>query len=233
MTNRQRDTTTLLLSVIIGTGLLALVAVMTACKKRTTKVKPNHTLVEEEIPVLTRSSRRSKYFLRSRKPTFSLKDNYGAGDCLFNCFVQAVRSLQENVSVQTLRAAVAKEMDEEKLKTLKMFFDTAVKENDHDMLADYQWMQGVQTVDDLKRKIKSRAYYGDEMALPVLERVTGLNATIVKHGGVQRRMDEAQDTNMHILLVLKHVHYRIVALGQTLVFNSIPDEAIRYALKQS
>lgn len=211
---------------------MAVLAVV-LCKNRTAKVKPNLILDEEEIPVLTRSSRRSKYFLRSRSPKFSLKDNYGAGDCLFNCFVQAVRSLQENVSVQTLRSAVAKEMDEEKLETLKMFYNTAMKENDYDMLADYQWMHGVETLEDLKREIKSRNYYGDDMALPVLEKATGLNATIVKHGKVQKRMDEEQDTDMHILLVLKNVHYRIVALGKTLVFKRIPEEAIRFALKQS
>ena len=211
---------------------MALVALV-MCKKRIAKVKPELHVVEEEIPVSTRSSRRSKYFLRNRSPSFSLKDNYGAGDCLFNCFVQAVRSLQENVSVQTLRAAVAKEMDEDKLKTLKMFYETAVKENDLDMLADYQWMHGVETLDDLKRKIKSRNYYGDEMALPVLEKVTGLNATIVKNGKLQRRMDEPQSTDMHILLVLKNVHYSIVAMGKTLVFNNIPTEAVHFGIKHS
>ena len=152
---------------------------------------------------------------------------------MFNCFVQAVKSISEHVSVTSLREAVAREMDEEKFKTLKLIFDTALTDRDYDLLTDYQWMNNVNTLEELKRKVKSRDYFGDDMALPILEKATGINAIVVKNGKVQKRIDESQGNKLNIILVLKDVHYRIVAMNGHLVFESVPKEAVHFAIKTS
>jgi len=199
------------------TGILTVVLLVTY--RDTLKIKTHSR--REAIPVHTRAWRKKNQGAR-------LVENGGGGDCLFYCFQQAMSSTGQRVSVKRLRKAVAREMGDEQLGALKAIYDTSVKDNNFEMLADYNWMRGVETLDQLKQKITSREYYGDDMAIPILERETGLSATIVKEGQVQKRLDKPVGS-LHIVLLLKDIHYRIVSLGGKLVFSELPREAVEFA----
>jgi len=59
-------------------------------------------------------------YLRSNK--YEILDNEGGGDCFFAVLRDALRSVKIETSVQSIRAKLANEVDEEILKTYKEFF---------------------------------------------------------------------------------------------------------------
>jgi hypothetical protein len=148
--------------------------------------------------------------------------NPGGGDCLFHCFLQA---LDGAGSVASLRAAVADSLGEEQLGALKCIFAAAAAEGDRAVLADYNFMRGVETLEDLRARVRTSAYYGDELALTALEKHTGLGA-LVLIGASGRgaplapaaRLDAHTGTDRYILLRLRDVHYQLVAVGDRRVF---------------
>jgi len=207
------------MALVLSTSILA--AVLVSYRNKV-KIKTKEPVRIEEIPVVTRS-------WKLKRPAPRLLENMGAGDCLFYCFQQAMSSSGKRVSIKSLRKAVAESMGDDQLETLKAIYQAAVQDNDFDMLADYSWLRGVENLAQLKSRIMTREYYGDDMALPILEKKTGLNATVVKGGEVQKRLEETTKGGGHIVLLLKDLHYRIVAIGKTLVFPRPSEEAIAYA----
>lgn len=155
---------------------------------------------------------------------YALEENPGGGDCLFYCFASA-----SGRSVRELREAVARSMDAEKLEVLRQIYEEAKRARDLAMLADYGWMRGVRTLPQLRRRVRSRAYFGDDMALPVLERETQLNAVVVKDGAVQRRLDDPLPGRPWVVLLLRDVHYRLVRRGGAAAFARYPEDVVRWA----
>lgn len=170
--------------------------------------------------------RRPRLWGESYEAEYAPEENSGMGDCLFNCFSRAAGAMGRPRSVRKLRQDVAGAMDEEKLDTLKQFYAVAKADNDVDMLRDYGWLGGVRSLGDLRKRIASRQYYGDDMALPVLERSTGLNAVVVSRGEVQRRADPTLAQAPWIVLLLENVHYRLMKRGSEVVFSQMPQDVV-------
>ena len=154
-------------------------------------------------------------------------DNYGMGYCLFNCFVQASESRGRATSVPALRAAVARGMDQERLVVLKQIYKES--QGDLDMMRDYSWMRGVETLQDLRERVMTPSYYGDDMALPLLERATGLDAVVVSRGSEQKRMDDRVGAGAWVVLLLKNVHYTLMQRNGRSVFDEYPRDVIEAA----
>jgi hypothetical protein len=167
-----------------------------------------------------------------QKDNFTIYDNNGAGDCLFYCFKQALESIGKNTSIKKLRSNVSKSMNNDKLETLKSIYLVAKEDRNYEMLKDYGFMRNVNTLDDLRRKIMTREYYGDDMAIAILEEYTGLNSIIISNGSEQIRLEKPKG-NKYIVLILKNVHYRILGTDTgKLVFKGKPYHAIKMAKKK-
>lgn len=106
--------------------------------------------------------------------------NAGAGDCLFHCYARALHGLGKEVSVRHLREAVARATGERELAFLSEIYAMAQKENDIQLLSDYSFMQGVETVQDLRRAILRPSYFGDEMALAALEKTFPIHCIVLQ-----------------------------------------------------
>lgn len=160
-------------------------------------------------------------------------ENAGKGDCLFYCYQQALSSLKQRMSIQDMRRAVAGTMTQEKFETLKTIYNMAKQDGDTDLLNDYGWVADSQNLKQLKAHMMKPTYFGDEIALAALEKLTGLNTIVVKDGAIQKRAEKRQPTGLWIVLLLKNVHYRILALDQTLVFkDQVPATVVKLAQNQ-
>lgn len=160
------------------------------------------------------------YLRFGRRESVALVPIAGDGDCLFHCFQRALRSLGKDISIRQLRAAVSERMDTEKLRFLKEIFESAREAGDKRLLADYAWLHDVQTLEDLRARMLTSEYYGDEMALPVLEEVTGIDATVINRDGLEQvRLDKQATGNRYkMILRLDQTHYSIVSIDGQLVF---------------
>jgi hypothetical protein len=161
--------------------------------------------------------------------------NAGGGDCLFLSFQQALESLKRKrkkiPTVEEMRNEVASSLNENQLEQLKSIYKGAD-------LEDYKFMEGVKTLNDLREKVKSREYWGDELAIPVLERMTNLRAHIVlKEPGkasFAKRLDEPHESGEFIVLLLDGKHYSLIELNGQRVFRTnehFPDEILSAYLK--
>lgn len=185
-------------------------------------------IVSASLLMLFLLTRRKEARLRRKEVRrYRVLNNYGMGDCLFNCFVQASESRGRPTSVRALRAVVARGMDEEKLGVLKQIYKES--QGDMDMMKDYSWMRGVDTLHDLREKVMTPMYYGDDMALPLLERATGLDAVVVSRGAEQKRMDDRVGAGAWIVLLLKNVHYTLMQRNGRAVFDEYPRDVIEAA----
>lgn len=142
------------------------------------------------------------------------------GDCLFHCFEMALRP-ELTTTVRALREEVARRATQDQLEILKVIYNDARKENDWDQLQDYMFMQGVDTLDELRNAIRTKRYWGDEMALTALQDFTGLVPVVIKEDGrgnfeVARRIAPQGGSTrppadaLFVMLLLSHAHYRLV-----------------------
>jgi hypothetical protein len=157
--------------------------------------------------------------------------NAGGGDCLFHCIVQAVSLLGREdkssrpVTVAELRRAVADSMTEPVLADLRCLYNDAVKARDASVVRDYAFMDGVETLEQLRAAMQTSRYWGDEMALPVLERVTGLRVVVLVSTGarysVAARLDRGEAPGKRVIFVrLRNQHYELLEFGGQVVFDS-------------
>lgn len=152
--------------------------------------------------------------------------NPGGGDCLFHCFVQAARATGASFGVDELRSAVADSLTEEILAELRSVYDGAVDGRDAELIRDYDFMKGVKTLDELRSVVRTSRYWGDELALPALEKATGLRAVVVLGEGRRARVaarfeDDAETVPKRFMFVrLKHAHYELLEVGGRLVFEN-------------
>lgn len=227
--------------VLVVTALAATATIVSLRRSRRLRCQPvpeplvaEHLVLEpqEEKPVAeSPKKRRSKYFTRSQsKPKVKIIANAGAGDCMFICFRQALASLNKRVTVKEMRQKVADSVTQETFDTLKVIHDTALEDMDYDLMKDYGFMNGVNSLEQLRTRMTSRTYYGDDMALPVLEKYTGLNAVVVKSGQVQQRADPVIEGAPFIILVLENEHYQLASYAGYTVFFKYPQDIIQMLL---
>lgn len=229
----QKQIVLVSLFLIAGVGLVATTIVSLRKTRKCEVAYPGPSagpLTEEPPPVVV--ARQNRYFTRSKatpspvEPEVVVISNTGRGDCMFICFRQALYSLDKKVFVTQLRKAVADSISQETFETLKVIHDSAEEDGDYDLMKDYGFMNGVNDLESLKQRIMSRRYYGDDMALPALERYTNLNAVVIKEDKIQKRVEEPVPGNPFIVLHLRNEHYQLVSYGGYTVFQGYPRKLI-------
>lgn len=156
--------------------------------------------------------------------------NPGAGDCLFHCFVRILDSISINKTVRDLREVVARSVGPRELKFLRDIYVMAEKARDVDILADYSFMRGVETVGDLRKAMMHSKYYGDEIAVTALERAFPVHCLILrllprKRIELARRYSEqeGQEKRWFSLLILdmESQHYELLKCNGQVVMREL------------
>lgn len=228
---QQRQIVLVSLFLIAGVGLFA-TTIVSLRRPRKCKVPGTGIGAFAETPPQVVVARQNRYFTRSKatqrpvEPKVVVITNSGRGDCMFICFRQALYSLDKKVFVTQLRKAVADSISQETLETLKVIHESAKQEGDYELMKDYGFMNDVGDLRSLKQRIMSRTYYGDDMALPALERYTGLNAIVIKDDKIQKRVEDPVPGNPFIVLHLRNEHYQLVSYGGCTVFQRYPTNLI-------
>ena len=197
----------------------------------------DETYEEKPVPVPPRRKvpSISKYFRVKPDlppPLITILPNAGNGDCLFHCFRRALKSLGKSFSILDLRAIVASAATEDQLDTLKLVYSGAEQENDIEILNDYSFMKGVETLGDLRVGMMKRSYWGDEMALTALEKETGLKAVVFTtlHGKMEiaKQLGDSVPpaSGRYIMLRLHANHYQLIKYDKrvTMRFSKLPAE---------
>jgi hypothetical protein len=129
-------------------------------------------------------------------------------------------------TVADLRRAVAEAMTESVLAELRCLYDGATKERDAALMKDYAFMEGVESLEQLRAAVQTSRYWGDELALPVLERATGLHAVVVLSDGARSSVAARLDAPGHgsrtnvIFVRLRDQHYELLEFDGQVVFSS-------------
>jgi len=187
-------------------------------------------------PVLRKRKKRSVTFqepiktperiTRSSSKTFSIMPNSGGGDCLFLCYEMAIKSLNVSTSVEELRSIVAESVGEDQFSVLKIIYDEAARENEYTVLQDYNFMRGVETLEDLRRNMKTREYWGDEMAIRALEEASGISLCVVTKDQSNKTIiadkmdaDQTVDSKRHLIVLLENSHYQVIKYKNDIVLD--------------
>lgn len=183
------------------------------------KRKKRSTTFQKPIKTPTRIT-------RSSSKTFSIMPNSGGGDCLFLCYEIAIKSLNVSTSVEELRSIVAESVGEDQFSVLKIIYDEAARENEYTVLQDYNFMRGVETLEDLRRNMKTREYWGDEMAIRALEEASGISLCVVTKDQsnktiIANKMDANQtvDSKRHLIVLLENSHYQVIKYKNNIVLD--------------
>jgi hypothetical protein len=155
-----------------------------------------------------------------RRPRVRAVPNPGGGDCLFHAFSQAAALAGREVSVAALREAVAAAATDDMLAELK-----SVRAGENAELArDFEFARGVETLEQLRAAMRTSRYWGDELALPALERATDLRAVVLLHDGgpprVAARLDGAAPRAGVIFLKLRRAHYELLEVDGRYIFDA-------------
>lgn len=158
--------------------------------------------------------RRSK---RNQNP-FTIEPNSGGGDCLFYCFKRTIDEFEVTTTIKELRGIVAESITDDQFSVLKIIYDGAKQEKEYQVLNDYNFMSGVETIDDLRDVItNTKKYWGDEMAIRALEKASGITAVVITkdmkgNATVADKMDSDIDVDRKwfTLLLLENAHYQTI-----------------------
>lgn len=137
------------------------------------------------------------------------------GDCLFHSITMAVyEDVGSDITVDDLRQIVADNIDEETFETLHTIYKSAKKEKDYAIIADYMFMKDVETIDDLRRVIATdRSYWGDEMAVRILQEQLGISFLIFTRQSGKIKLSQQYGeiaepyTGKYLMLMLETLHY--------------------------
>tara|TARA_R110002153_G_scaffold263302_2_gene424517 strand:+ start:1594 stop:2313 length:720 start_codon:yes stop_codon:yes gene_type:complete len=183
-------------------------------------------------------SRSPEILKKENLKTFEYKivNNPGAGDCLFYCFKFALQSIGKNISIKKLREIVAYSINEELYLNLKLIFDNAKRENDFDIIRDFQFVENCNNLSDLRNKILKSSYFGDEISLNSFEEKFKIQPVILirsKTNGkfkISKRI-KLNEKKLFIFLFLENIHYQIFQINKRFVFkgNEI-EEFLKYFL---
>lgn len=156
------------------------------------------------------------------------------GDCLFHSIALALeQEIKEKVSVDDLRQIVADNIDEDTFNTLYSIYKSALKEKDTAILADYLFMRNVQNIDDLREVIaKDRVYWGDEMAVTILQEQLGITFLIFTRDSGKIKLSQQYGeivkpfTGKYLMLLLQTLHYRPIKYEDRFMhtFEQLPPE---------
>ena len=149
------------------------------------------------------------------------------GDCFFYCVQHALQGIGKRKTIAELREIVANSVTHEEFETLfQIYSGAAAGSPDYQILNDYAFMRNVSTLDEMRDAMKTRVYFGDEMAVRALENSFGVNWVILlKRGDTsgQNRVhlskrfnnpDKERSTKYAILLLREDtVHYKLVKLN--------------------
>ena len=123
--------------------------------------------------------------------------NCGNGDCLFLSIVQAAETEGiEGITVKSLREAVSDAADYLTLEGFQAQYIVHPDENPH--------MEGVKDLAELRSVMLTRLYWGDDFALPVIERKTGLKIKVLTALG-----EELKRPGVRIKQGEKFIHLRL------------------------
>lgn len=154
--------------------------------------------------------------------------NTGNGDCLFLCARLALMTMNKFVSVERLRQTVADFVTDEHFKSLRSIYSTAKEDaTDMELIRDYCFMEGVESLEDLKAVVLTPKYWGDEIALQALEDATKLKFIVIQrqeNGSfvVARQIDEkAPPSGLYVLLSLDSQHYEVISFGGKVCLNQV------------
>lgn len=161
-----------------------------------------------------------------RNKSIEVRHNSGGGDCLFLCFKEAIAACGVSVTVQELRGIVAESVSEDQFYVLKAIYDGAVEEKEYDVIKDYNFMRGVQNVEELRKAMMTTHYWGDEMALSAVEEASGICAVVITTDDknrpiVAQRLGKTiqNDTNRFIVLLLENSHYQLAVYNGDVVMD--------------
>lgn len=145
---------------------------------------------------------------------FDVVPNMGGGDCLFYCYLQA---LEERRTPQQLREIVAESLTPQTFLFLSDIYQGAQSSNDKQLQADYDFMRGVGSLEELKQVVLTRVYFGDEMALEALDKYFGVCTLVFrreKNGGLaiarRYKSEEVCTRFLFVLLDASTVHYELI-----------------------
>lgn len=111
---------------------------------------------------------------------YTIRSNAGKGDCLFHAVRQALKTIGLKATVEDLRRHVAESVTEDQFETMRAIFKGAAAEKDHEVLRDYGWIAGARTIEDLRAKMMSSNYFGDELAVAALENRLKLRLVVMQ-----------------------------------------------------
>jgi hypothetical protein len=158
--------------------------------------------------------------------SIEIRRNSGGGDCLFLCFKDAIAEFGVSVTVLELRSIVAESVSEDQFYVLKAIYDGAVEENEYDVIKDYNFMRGVQNVNELRKAMKTTHYWGDEMALNAIEDASGIRAIVITTDDknrpvVAKRLGKTNNnsTDRFIILLLENSHYQLAVHDDKIVMG--------------
>ena len=163
----------------------------------------------------------------------SVIPNSGNGDCLFFCYQQMFTKVKQ-YEVAELRDIVAQSMTENKLEFLVALYTDAKKEKNVPLLCDYAFMHDITTLEGLRAVIRTRRYFGDEMALDALDAALEVTTLVlsISMGRLMRLAVRCSPTKRNVFVIVTldedAIHYELVSFhGRTLMTRSeLPNKII-------
>lgn len=161
---------------------------------------------------------------------YIVRSNSGKGDCLFKAIKQALKTVGIDKSVEDLRAIVADSVDEEQLGLIKTILEAGIKENDSTILDEFGWANGANTLEELRAKMMTSNYYGDETAIRALEESLGMYIAILQFHNKQYRIavHQTEHKGYTKYILIRHdsalAHHELMLYKNQAVLDRLPIE---------
>jgi hypothetical protein len=147
------------------------------------------------------------------------------GDCFFEVVTKAMKSLGREYTIDDLREILASEIDDNIFQTWKVSYemhkdelteleskeekDSQTKKeikNVKDLLQEFKFMEGIDTIDKLKEVVKTRKFWANVWAISTLERILNVKFIILSQ-------KEYKDKNLKRILQCGELSQELQDIG--------------------
>ena len=108
---------------------------------------------------------------------FSIVETKSNGDCFFDSIYKGMNKNQK-YSVKNQRELLSDTVNEGDFSFWRILYDNAYKENDSEILEEYDFMEDLLSLDQLKQYVKEPSFWANSWAIGVIEKQLNIKTVI-------------------------------------------------------
>ena len=121
----------------------------------------------------------SKHF---KDKNYAIVETVAQGDCFFDSIRLGLLSINEKVTIRDLRNHLYDSVNSNQFDLFKTLLTNAILQNDREVIQEYNFIQNIDTLQELKNKLLTPTFWANSWAIGIIEQSLNIKVLILNEG---------------------------------------------------